>query len=286
MTSHENKHITNRIDGTNIYYETYSSPSTEQPTIVLIHGFLSSTFSFRRLIPLLTRDYNVIAIDFPPFGKSDKSRKFVYTFQNIASMVIMLLETLQINKPILVGHSMGGQLCLQIIKQRPELVDQAVLLCSSSYLERSKWSIRVLTYIPFFHLYLKRWLAKKGVRRNLLNVVYDSSMIDEEMMRGYEQPFMNELIFPGLARLIRHREEDLCSEELQQIDTECLLIWGKEDKVVPLKIGKRLNEDLPNSKLIVIDRAGHLIPEEKPNLIYSYIRQFISKRNPSSSQST
>ncbi|WP_246945782.1 alpha/beta fold hydrolase [Bacillus pinisoli] len=276
MTANDPQHFTITVDGLQMYYEKYTTNATpDSPTIVLIHGFLSSTFSFRRLIPLLTQNFNVIAIDFPPFGKSGKSKKFVYTYENIATIVVKLLEHLQIRKCILAGHSMGGQLCLHIMKQRPELVEKGVLLCSSSYLDRSKWTIRMFTYMPFFPSYLKRWLAKKGVKENLLNVVYDSSMIDEEMMNGYEQPFTNSRIFPGLARLIRHREADLSPEQLQQINTECLLIWGSEDRVVPLQVGKRLNKDLRRSKLIVLDRTGHLIPEERPDQIYSYIKRFL-----------
>ncbi|MBM7661385.1 pimeloyl-ACP methyl ester carboxylesterase [Bacillus mesophilus] len=267
------------IQGLVIYYEMHPTLSkVEQPTIVLIHGFLSSTFSFRRLIPLLVQNYNVIAIDFPPFGKSNKSRRFVYTYQNIASNIIELLEHHHIKKPILVGHSMGGQLCLHIIKQRPKLISKAILLCSSAYLERPKQSIRFSTYLPFFSLYLKHWLSKQGVKSNLLNVVYDPSMIDDEMMLGYEEPFTNKRIFPGLTRLIRHRESDLSPKDVQEIDTECLLIWGKQDRVVPVSIGKRLNKDLKNSKLIILEHTGHLLPEERPEEIYTYINQFV---NPS-----
>jgi pimeloyl-ACP methyl ester carboxylesterase len=278
MTAQDHKHFTISIKGFVIYYEMYPSNSKyAQQTIILVHGFLSSTFSFRRLIPLLTQKFNVIAIDFPPFGKSDKSTRFEYTYKNIASIVIEFLEQLEIEKPVLIGHSMGGQLCLHIIKQRPTLVSKAVLLCSSAYLDRPKRSIRVSTYIPFFQLYLKRWLSKQGVKQNLLNVVYDASMIDEEMMMGYEQPFTDPRIFPGLTRLIRHREAELSPDELRQITTECLLIWGREDKVVPLKVGKRLNEDLLNSKLIILDQTGHLIPEERPNQLYTYIYQFLTE---------
>jgi pimeloyl-ACP methyl ester carboxylesterase len=100
-------------------------------------------------------------------------------------------------------------------------------------------------------------------------------MIDEEMMLGYEAPFYDDQIFTALTRLIRHREGDLTSEDLQAIDTESLLIWGREDKVVPLKIGERLHSDLRNSKLITLEKTGHLLPEEKPHHISEQIFQFV-----------
>ncbi|MBA2871522.1 pimeloyl-ACP methyl ester carboxylesterase [Anoxybacillus calidus] len=267
-------HFTANIHGVNIHYELYNQRSN-QPFIVLIHGFLSSTFSYRRLIPYLMNDFSVLALDLPPFGKSEKSIRFQYTYKNLATLVIELLARLQIRSCILVGHSMGGQISLNIAKQRPDLVQQMILLCSSGYLKRAQMPLLLSTYIPYFHLYVKRWLERQGVEKNLLNVIYDHSLIDEEMCKGYEQPFYDEQIFKALARLIRHREGDLSSEELKKIKTPSLLVWGEEDKVVPIHIGKRLHQDLPNSQFISFPKTGHLLPEEKPSHVYEQILRFI-----------
>jgi pimeloyl-ACP methyl ester carboxylesterase len=267
-------HFTANIHGVNIHYELYNQRSN-QPFIVLIHGFLSSTFSYRRLIPYLMNDFSVLALDLPPFGKSEKSIRFQYTYKNLATLVIELLARLQIRSCILVGHSMGGQISLNIAKQRPDLVQQIILLCSSGYLKRAQMPLLLSTYIPYFHLYVKRWLERQGVEKNLLNVIYDHSLIDEEMCKGYEQPFYDEQIFKALARLIRHREGDLSSEELKKIETPSLLVWGEEDKVVPIHIGKRLHQDLPNSQFISFPKTGHLLPEEKPSHVYEQILRFI-----------
>jgi pimeloyl-ACP methyl ester carboxylesterase len=276
MTVLSNSHFTITIQGLNIHYEMYhDDASKHKPTIVLIHGYLSSTFSFRRLIPLLAKEYRVIALDLPPFGKSEKSKRFFYTYGNLANIVIELLEILSIKDIVLIGHSMGGQISLHVIKQRPELVRKVVLLCSSSYLDRTRQSLLLSTYIPFFSLFLKDRMTKQGVRRNLVNVVYDQTMIDEEMMQGYEQPFNDNQIFNALTRLIRHREADLSSKDLQAFDTKSLLIWGREDKIVPLQVGKRLHEDLKHSQLITLDKTGHLLPEEKPHQIYEHIMEFL-----------
>ncbi|UII55358.1 alpha/beta hydrolase [Cytobacillus spongiae] len=263
------------INGIEVYYEYYKHAHSKE-TIVLLHGFLSSTFSFRRVIPLLIKDYNVISVDLPPFGKSGKSSTFIYSYVNMAETVIRLLEMITVNEVILMGHSMGGQISLNVVNNRPDLVKKNILLCSSAYLKKAKLPLIFTSYIPFFHLYVKLWLQRSGVKNNLKNVVYDHSLIDEEMMYGYLSPFLEDDIFKALTKMIRHREGDLPAKVLKQIKTPSLLIWGEHDKVVPLNVGKRLNNDLQHSDLVILKNTGHLVPEERPEDVLSYTREFIS----------
>lgn len=96
------------------------------------------------------------------------------------------------------------------------------------------------------------------------------------MIDGYAKPFESTEIFPALARLLRHREGDLSEKSLQNIETPCLLIWGENDKIVPVNIGKRLSKDLPYARLVVFKETGHLVPEERPKEVYEEISSFIN----------
>lgn len=265
-----------QINETEVYYEFYQHPSACQ-TIVLIHGFLSSTFSFRKLIPLLTRDYNVLSIDLPPFGKSGKSTRYVFSYQNFAQTVVKLMNELHINFATIVGHSLGGQIALHIVHSHPNTVHKAVLLCSSAYRPKTRRSLIWLSYFPFFHHYVKYWLGRSGVEKNLQAVVYDHSHINQEMHDGYLQPFLNSAIFPALTKMLRDLEGDLSAKQIANINAPCLLIWGEHDRVVPLQIGEKLNQHLQHSELIVLNEAGHLIPEEKPEDVYRCIKNFLEE---------
>ncbi|WP_312471184.1 alpha/beta hydrolase [Neobacillus sp.] len=261
------------VNNINVYYEFYSNQTSDR-TFVLLHGFLSSTFTYRHLISLLKKEYQVLSLDLPPFGKSAKCNRYVYSYKNLAQTVIKLTESFGLKKMTFIGHSMGGQIVLNILHMMPELADNAILLCSSSYLKRSKLPLILTSYVPYFHLFVKYWFARTGVKKNLQDALYNHSIINDEMINGYLQPFLQDEIFVALTRMIRHREGDLPAHILNQIKTPCLLIWGDHDKSMPLKVGEKLNKDLVNSELIVLKETGHALPEERPHEVYEYIKDF------------
>jgi pimeloyl-ACP methyl ester carboxylesterase len=262
------------INDINVYYEFYPNKNSEK-TFVLLHGFLSSTFTFRHLIPLLINEYQVLSVDLPPFGKSGKHHNFNYSYKNLAKTVIKLTEYLGLKKMTFVGHSMGGQIVLNILHLMPQIADKAILICCSAYLKKFKLPLVLSSYVPFFHLFVKYLFARKGVKGNLQESIYNHALINEEMINGYLQPFLQDEIFVALTRMLRHHEGDLPVEILNKIETPCLLIWGDHDKSIPVHYGEKLNKDLVNSELIVLKETGHAVPEERPFEIYQYIKSFL-----------
>lgn len=264
------------VNNIDVYYEFYPNQTADK-TFVLLHGFLSSTFTFRHLISLLKKEYQVLSVDLPPFGKSAKCSRYVYSYKNLAQTVIELIETLGLSNIIFIGHSMGGQIVLNILNLRQELADKAILLCSSAYLKRAKLPLILTSYLPYFHRFVKYYFARTGVEKNLQAALYNHSIINDEMIRGYLQPFLQDEIFVALTRMIRDREGDLPADVLKKIETPCLLIWGDHDKSVPLQIGEKLKNDLVNSELVILKETGHALPEERPNEVFQYIIGFLGK---------
>ncbi len=247
-----------------------------KPPIFLIHGFVSSIYTFNRLIPMLTEHFSVVAIDLPGFGKSEKSKTFVYSFVNYANVIAACIDYFNLKKVILVGHSMGGQVALYTAKTIPDQISKLVLLCSSGYLKRAKKALIYCSYLPFFKQYVKRYIKKQDVKKSLENVFYNHNLITDELMEEFIEP-IREKDFPiSLIRLLRYREGDLTSEQLKEIKVPALLIWGEEDKVVPVNVGKRLVQDLPQAKLITYEKTGHLVTEEKPEDVYNQILSYTS----------
>lgn len=265
-----------KINGIDLYYEFYPNQNANK-TLFLIHGFLASSFSFRYIIPELMKQYQIIAVDIPPFGRSGKDLKYTFSYENIAATFIQLIHKLQLKNVSLIGHSMGGQIGLYMALQQPEIFDKIILFASSGYLQQVRKSLIFLSYLPFAHIFVKKKLVDSGgVEGNLLKVVYDKNQITEDMIQGYLEPFIeNDAIFHALAKFSRDREGDLSKEDLNKINTPCLLVWGAQDRIVPLQVGKRLNQDLPNSNLVVLEKTGHLTPEERPDETCRLIKEFV-----------
>jgi pimeloyl-ACP methyl ester carboxylesterase len=170
---------------------------------------------------------------------------------------------------------MGGQIVLNMMAQRPDVIKKGILIGSSGYLPRANQTIILASYLPFFHHFLRTRLEKTGVKKNIENVLFDHSLIDLELLTGYEKPFLDPTIYKGMTKWLRDREGDLVEAALQTIEAPCLLIWGEDDKVVPLEIGERLSKDIPNAELIVFKNTGHLVQEEKPAEVWEAIQSFM-----------
>ncbi|OEH92740.1 alpha/beta fold hydrolase [Bacillus solimangrovi] len=264
------------VKGIDIHYHYFQHADQKRPTLVLLHGFLSSLFSFRKLIPLIKEHYSVLALDWPPFGLSGKVKNFTYRTDYIAAVIVEMFELLSIEKFVLVGHSMGGQVALKIASIKQEKCQSLILIAGSGYMTKFPRKIKTATYIPFFPFILKGYLQKKGVRGNLNDVVYNKKMIDDEMVKGYEEPFMKRGMLTGMTRFLRHREDDLSSKQLQNIHVPTLLIYGEQDEIIPVKIGQRLANDLPYSTLKLLPKTGHLIPEERAEDTFKLIHEYLA----------
>lgn len=263
--------------GTDVYYERYQSKKTKRGTLVFIHGFVSSSYSFRYLIPFLQKHYDIICVDLPGFGRSGKQRTFCYSFQGYADLVIALLELLKVENITIIGHSMGGQVALYIAKTRPNLISSIILLSSSGYLKRVKKRFIYASYIPFAKHAMKWWIGKRNVQKMFTQVVHNEKTITKEAIEEYSLPLTDPSFCDGLIGLMRQREGDLDKKDLQHIMQPCLILWGDEDTIIPSRIGKRLSEDLPCAEFYCFRKTGHLLSEEKPEEVADKMLSFLRK---------
>ncbi|SHM92006.1 alpha/beta fold hydrolase [Gracilibacillus kekensis] len=256
--------------GHHINYQLIKNPT--KPTILLLHGFLASTYCFRKLIPLLEKNYQLIAIDLPPFGKSEKSDSCLYSYDHMVDVISFILRTLDINKITIIGHSMGGQIALRYTFQYKEQIQHLFLLSPTSFMRKSHLFSRFICHNPFSPFIAHQLLKRKGVYEMLRHSMYHDQFITDEMLQQYKEPFLDKKIYPCLIKILNDHQGDLSEYELLNIHTPCTILWGKNDEIIPFTIGYELLRFLPNSSLTLLDKIGHLIPEEAPNYIAKKVK--------------
>ncbi|ALC91650.1 hydrolase [Bacillus sp. FJAT-18017] len=257
-----------KVDNINLYCE---YDLNDKPLLLLIHGFASSTYTFRRIIPLLQKHYSILAVDLPGFGKSEKPITYIYSFQNYAGLLLECLRKFGFSSTSIVAHSMGGQIALNMALIAPEKINKLILLCSSGYLKPARKPLIYCSYLPFFEKFVHYYVRRKDVKHHLSNVFFDQTLINDELIQEFGKPLAEKGFYQALIRLLRHREGDLLPQQLKEIKVPTLLIWGEEDRVVPVEVGKRLVRDLPDAQLITVEKTGHLITEERPDLVFQNI---------------
>lgn len=265
------------MQGTHVYVERwFHSAKTCKGTLLFIHGFLSSSFSFRQLLPSMPAEYDLLCFDLPGFGRSGKEKTFCYDFKNYATLLTELMELYELNHVTLIGHSMGGQVALYTAKQTPERIDSLILLSASAYFHRVKKSMVYSSYVPFFSTLLYSWGRNRDCRPFIDQLMYKKNAVTNEMVLEYGRPLKERGFYDSLACLMRQREGDMSTEDLHSIKQRCLIIWGENDPLIPLSIGKKLSNDLHHATLTVLPETGHLVPEEQPKKTSQLIKRFIT----------
>ncbi|RKD24020.1 hypothetical protein BEP19_06275 [Ammoniphilus oxalaticus] len=263
-----------------VYFEHLKPEETDASfSFLLVHGFLGSCFSFRKLAPLLAQRYDVYSIDLVGFGASEKSQTFRYSYFQYASLLVEFMRKKGLSKVILIGHSMGGQIALYTAKFFPRSVAGLILIGSSGYVLRAPRLAVSLSYLPFSSWWMKFWMRRYKIEEVLKNTLFDDSLITREMVDAYQAPMKDRDFTYTLLGLLRHREGDLTREEIQTIKQETLLIWGEQDEIVPIRIGLGLSQDLPHAQFACIPDTGHQSIEEKPLEVFNEIEKWLRKLN-------
>ncbi|MBW3534150.1 MAG: alpha/beta hydrolase [Gemmatimonadetes bacterium] len=259
----------------------------EGPPLLLLHGFGASRFTWRRWVPELAGRHTLYLVDLKGCGAAPKPRDGAYGPHDQAELLHRLVVEEDLRELAVLGHSLGGGLAL-LLALRLEDAGEGWRLRRLVLLEATAYAQGLPRYIGMAHrvpLVLGRLAARFVparwlVRRILRQIVHDPAQVTEEQVRGYAAPFAEpacrhavveaarQLIPPDLDRLVTRYPE---------LRTPTLLVWGRQDPVVPPWVGERLAGDLPRARLVVLDRCGHLPMEERPEAALEEVVRFLEE---------
>jgi pimeloyl-ACP methyl ester carboxylesterase len=255
--------------------------------LLLLHGFLVSHWSLRRIVPALAADHEVIAIDLPGFGESDRPSPDRYRYDELgfAETVIGVLDELGLDRASLLGHALGGAVALAAAARHPDRVERLALVAPLVYPFALPPEGRALL-VPYVGPLMFRTLYTRGVLRRYLGTVYrDGSLVTEEWV-DYLWERLNRPggIEAALAVLRLCADPAPIGRLLRAVRAPSLAIWGEDDRIFPVGLAPRLQAELPGAALTVLPRCGHAPCEEAPEAVLDALRPFLAARDAGSWQ--
>lgn len=213
--------------------------------IVILHGWGHSASLWQSLAEKFE---NAIAIDMPGFG----NEPLVSQNWGVPEYANWVEEKIGKENTILIGHSFGGRVAAEIASKNPKWLKAVVLSGSPClYMPTLSTKLKIIIY-----KFLKNFLPF-----SLRQTFYSNDLIDARNM-GLEKIFRKVVSFDQTAKL-------------KKINCATLLIWGEDDRDVPLRIARKMHTLIKQSELKIIEDAGHNSYFDNPNLFYGYVKKFI-----------
>lgn len=255
------------VDHIRVHYQ--EAGRADGPTILLVHGFCASNFIWSDvLLPIAEAGYRVIAPDLVGYGFSEKPGHGEYTIKAQAQMIIGLMDKLGIASAALVGSSYGGAVAATCALDYPQRVKRLVLVGAVANNEVKSQPLLRLAASPIVGYLLSPVLIdSRRLMQWRMKKVYaeeNSHLLDAERMAAHHRPLRTANTHRAILRTLRRWDARRLERDAHLITQPTLLVWGEGDSDIPVRHGERLHAQMPNSRLIVFRRCGHLPQEERP----------------------
>ena len=250
--------------------------------LLCLHGFGASLYTWRNFVGPLSKNYQLVLIDLKGFGKSPKPNDTHYSPQDNADLIYDFILKHDLKNLTLVGNSYGGALSLllsvMLMERDPARLKSLILIDAGAYKEYVPSYLKLLS-IPIINtaaIYLTP--SKCATTVVLSKAYYDLDKVTSEQVAAYAAPIAapggrHALLETG-KQLVPANIDDL-TDRFKDITVPTLIIWGRQDKIIPLRVGELLHEAIPNSTLKVIDQCGHIPEEEKPEETIALVLEFL-----------
>jgi 4,5:9,10-diseco-3-hydroxy-5,9,17-trioxoandrosta-1(10),2-diene-4-oate hydrolase len=249
--------------------------------LILIHGILRFAEDWTHNLEALAQTHRVYAIDLIGYGCTDKP-DIEYRLDDFVAFVRGFMDAVGIERATLIGHSLGGGVAINVAHRYPERVERLVLVAGAGFGQKVHLFFRLasLPVLPRLWAHPTRLIMRQAFRQ----VVYDGDLITDDMVDlAYERFYLpgaraallktirNGVTLPGIRREIL----TLVQEALPSITMPTLIIWGRQDPVLPVAHADIAIERLPNARLHLLDECGHFPMFEHPHIFNALVNEFL-----------
>jgi pimeloyl-ACP methyl ester carboxylesterase len=266
------------VDPVQLYYESHG----QGDPLLCLHGFGASLFGWREFVQPFSKGNQLILIDLKGHGKSPKPHDNEYSVIDHATLVQQFILDHDLRNLTLIGNSLGGAISLLVtimLMDEGELgrLRAIVLIDAGAYGHYIPAFLKLLA-LPVIDLLAYLVPSRVAAKRVLHQAYYDPGKITEAQIKGYATP----LSAPGARHALVQTAKQLIPPNLdelvkkyKQIRVPTLIIWGRQDRIIPLKVGELLDQDIPTSTLKIIEECGHAPHEEKPEETIPIVLDFL-----------
>ena len=286
-THTQTQHRTITVDGLEIFYR--EAGPVNAPTILLLHGFPTSSHMFRNLIPALSDRFHVVAPDYPGFGNSAMPgvEEFDYTFDKLADVMEGFVEKLGLQHYSLYLMDYGAPVGFRMAERHPERVESLIVQNGNAYEEglrefwdpiRKYWKDRTLENAQALAGFITpdgvKWQYTHGVR-NEAAISPDNWNVDLRHLTREGNPDIQLALFYDYQNNVPHYPAWQAYFRDHQPPT--LIVWGKNDYIFPAEGAHPYKRDLKNLEFHLLD-TGHFALEEDGQVIADAIRRFLTRQ--------
>lgn len=244
--------------------------------ILFLHGLSSSLHTWDSLTIELMGEKRVIRLDLPGFGLTGANPERNYSSEYYNRFIDSFMLKLNVKKYIIVGNSFGGNIAWHQSVYKPEKIEKLILINSAGY-PRTKEKGNIgfkLASMPMIGDAIKMITPKALIKKSLQDAYSNDNKITDALENRYYDLLLCEGNRQATLDIFKQRKPPV-AEEIKNIHTPTLIIWGKDDQMIDVSNAYRFYEDIKGSSIQIISNSGHVPMEETPQPVYEAILKFI-----------
>lgn len=257
-------------------------PAGDPLPIILLHGTSSSLYTWQGWANGLRGERRVIRFDLPGFGLTGPDRENDYSIARYVLFVRSVADQLGIDRFVLGGNSLGGEVAWMTAAEFPDRVARLILVDAAAYPPASIGASQDMPLgfriarMPLVRELARYVLPRALVQRSLDEVYGDPAKVTPDLVDLYSDMARRTGNREALARRFEQGNEGVDLSLLKQVKAPTLIVWGAKDRLLPPAIGERLARDIPHARLVVFQGLGHVPQEEDPQRTLMAVRRFLA----------
>jgi len=251
------------------------------PPVLLLHGWPTSSFLWRDVMPAIARRNRVLALDLPGFGGSDKPLETRYDFEFFTRAIDGFLAAAGVDRVAIAGHDLGGPIAVRWALDNPERVTHLALLNTLLYPDFDPSVMEFVTTLanPDTRSELT---SAPGLESVIRLGLADEASLTNEVLAGVVDPFPDEDSRVALAKAGIELQPDGfadLSRRLSELSVPVRVVYGEQDRVLPdvAETMARVKRDVPQAEVTAIPTAGHFVQEEAGGEVGDLLAAFFAE---------